>query len=202
MDGFLLRLLLLLLLLLRVSLDVFKAYQPSRDRVVSRQQLCSTAIMAGSAAAAAGRPGPMPAAPPWPMPPAGAPGPVVASPSVFPPPTSSGACAPRTIFSGGSSPPAVEEGLVGHDEEESRSIVWAHCCYELSLLLQRPSKTKHEAALVARRFRPTSDLASSHDSAQLLRIPKRLHKFNLLTRGVTFSPALSLSVLTQIICIY
>ena len=35
------------------------------------------------------------------------------------------------------------EGLIGHDEEEgSQSIVWAHYCYELSLLPQQPSKTK------------------------------------------------------------
>ena len=63
---------------------------------------------------------------------------------------------------------------------EGKSI---HCLGPLLLraLVFAASAGFDQAALVARRFRLTSDLASSHDSAQLLRIQKRLHKPHLPT---------------------
>ena len=65
---------------------------------------------------------------------------------------------------------------------EGKSI---HCLGPLLLraLVFAASAGFDQAALVARRFRLTSDLASSHDSAQLLRIQKRLHKPHLPPYG-------------------
>ena len=61
------------------------------------------------------------------------------------------------------------------------ALLLTRFCYELSLLPPLPSKPK-QLALVTRRFRLSSDLASSHDAARFLQlIPNRLHKLHLPT---------------------
>ena len=89
----LLLLLLLVLLLLRVGQEFSRHVSRAPIAWLLANNYCSTAIMVGSAAAAR-RPGPMPAVPPGPMPPAGAPGLGRPAPSPCPPHTSSGASSP------------------------------------------------------------------------------------------------------------